>query len=144
MICNFREGNRWLSNFAFVKIKLNNIVYPTVEHAYMSAKNDDINWKAFCADRMNSASQVKKAGRTIQLINNWEIKKLLIMEEYIRQKFNQEPCKTKLLNTHDEHIQEGNYWGDAFWGVSLKTNKGHNHLGQLIMQIRVELNNENK
>jgi predicted NAD-dependent protein-ADP-ribosyltransferase YbiA (DUF1768 family) len=62
------------------------------------------------------------------------------MEECIKQKFNQEPFKTKLLETGSKHIQEGNRWGDKFWGVCLKTNKGKNHLGRLIMEVRSTLN----
>ena len=55
--------------------------------------------------------------------------------------FNQEPFRTKLINTLDENIVEGNWWGDVFWGVNLKVdpNVGENHLGRLIMEIRKEL-----
>ena len=58
------------------------------------------------------------------------------------QKFNQEPFKSKLLDTGDEYIMEGNWWGDKFWGICLKTNTGNNNLGKLIMQIRNTLKNE--
>jgi predicted NAD-dependent protein-ADP-ribosyltransferase YbiA (DUF1768 family) len=58
------------------------------------------------------------------------------MANCIEQKFNIEPYRTKLLETKDEYLQEGNRWNDKFWGVCLKTNKGENHLGKLIMSVR--------
>ena len=61
------------------------------------------------------------------------------MAECVKQKFNQEPYRTKLLETGTLHIQEGNRWNDKFWGVCLKTNKGENHLGKLIMDVRSAL-----
>ena len=36
-------------------------------------------------------------------------------------------------------LQEGNNWGDAFWGVHLKSEEGENNLGKLIMEIRAQL-----
>lgn len=41
-------------------------------------------------------------------------------------------------------IVEGNTWGDAFWGVDSRTGEGENHLGQILMQVRSELNLSNK
>lgn len=139
MIREFQGEYRWLSNFAPVLIKLDGKIYPSVEHAYMSAKSDDMKWKLFCQDRNNTAEQVKKKGRNIMLIDNWDDVKLSIMEECLRQKYSQQPYKSQLINTDDVFIQEGNMWNDKFWGVCLKTNKGENHLGKLIMKIRSEL-----
>jgi len=140
MIREFQGNKRWLSNFAPVKIELEGRTFQSTEHAYMSAKSDDVSWKEFCSDDKNTAGQVKRASRNIQLVDDWETKKLEVMEECIKQKFNQEPFKTKLLETGSKHIQEGNRWGDKFWGVCLKTNKGKNHLGRLIMEVRSTLN----
>jgi ribA/ribD-fused uncharacterized protein len=132
----FKTEFSWLSNFAPVKIVLDNIEYPSVEHAYMSAKSDDVEWKRFCANPNNTAGQVKRQSRLITLKENWDSRKLTVMLECITQKFNQEPFKTKLLETGTLHIQEDNWWGDTFWGVCLKTNTGENHLGKLIMSVR--------
>ena len=41
MIKEFRGEYAWLSNFASVPITLDGIQYPSVEHAYMSAKSKD-------------------------------------------------------------------------------------------------------
>jgi len=139
MIKEFRGQYRWLSNFTPVNIEVNKIIYPSVEHAFMSAKSNDISWKRFCADSNNSAGAVKKKSKSIKLVKDWDIIKYDIMEECLRQKFNQEPFRTKLLSTRNIDIQEEDRWNDTIWGVCLKTNIGDNKLGKLIMKIRKEL-----
>lgn len=139
MIVEFQKETRWLSNFAPVRIVLDGLVFSSVEHAYMSAKSDDKDWKDFCADRNNKAGQIKRKSKGIKLVENWETKKVTVMAECVKQKFNQEPYREKLIDTGNEHIQEGNMWGDKFWGVCLRTNKGDNRLGKLIMSVRSEL-----
>lgn len=138
MIKQFRDEYRWLSNFAPVQIILNGIIYKSVEHAYMSAKSNDYEWKLFCKNT-ESAGDVKKASYSINLVGDWNQTKLNVMKECLKQKFSFEPYKTKLIQTGDEFIQEGNFWNDRFWGVCLKTGKGENNLGKMIMDIRTEL-----
>jgi predicted NAD-dependent protein-ADP-ribosyltransferase YbiA (DUF1768 family) len=58
------------------------------------------------------------------------------MRECIEQKFNNTVLRNKLLGTGTQVIQEGNFWNDKFWGVCLKTGKGSNILGRLIMEKR--------
>lgn len=149
MIKEFQNQYRWLSNFEPVLITLDGITYSSVEHAYMSAKSDNLQWKKFCADSNNNPGNVKREGRKVKLVDNWEAIKLDVMRECVNQKFNQEPFTSKLLATGTQHIQEGNTWNDKFWGVCLKTGEGQNFLGQLIMKVRnsllydyVVLNNE--
>lgn len=132
----FQNEYRWLSNFAPCKIILDGVEYPSVEHAYMSAKSDDEDWKDFCSNPNNKAGDVKRQSKHIQLKRNWDSIKISVMEECVNQKFTQEPYKSKLLATGDVYLQEGNRWNDKFWGVCLKTNKGENHLGKLIMNVR--------
>ena len=141
MIKQFTGDTRYLSNFINVKIKLFNIEYPSIEHAYQSAKNDNRLWKKLCADPCNNAGTIKIMGSQIKLKSNWESIKMDIMEECIDQKFNQEPFKSKLMATNEEHIQEGNHWKDTYWGVNLRTGKSHNYLGSLIMIKRTSLKN---
>ena len=139
MIEQFQGEFRWLSNFAPVTIKLNGLVFKSVEHAYMSAKSDDLQWKYKCASGVFTPGQIKRLSRSIKLVDNWDTLKFEIMEDCINQKFNQEPFKSKLIATGSKHIQEGNNWNDRIWGVCLKTNKGDNILGKLIMQVRTKL-----
>jgi ribA/ribD-fused uncharacterized protein len=141
MVQAFRGDYNYLSNFWLVDVEYNGVVYPSVEHAYMSAKSDDPQWKSYCANRNISPSDVKKNSTHVRLVNNWNRLKLVVMEECLRSKFNKEPYRSKLLTTDNENIQEGNVWNDVFWGVDLTVNpnKGENHLGRLIMKIREEL-----
>lgn len=44
----------------------------------------------------------------------------------------------KLMATGDEEIVEWNNWGDRYWGIDVRDNKGENHLGKLLMNIREE------
>jgi ribA/ribD-fused uncharacterized protein len=142
MIKEFQKEYRWLSNFALIEIRLGNKTYPSVEHAYMSMKCVDKDWKYFCATESN-AGKVKRASKSIKLRPDWNDDfRLRIMNDLLRIKFKQEPYKTKLLETGNQNIQEGNMWNDKFFGICLKTGEGENHLGRLIMNIRDELNKE--
>lgn len=143
MIKTFRDEDRWLSNFTHVIIEIEGIKYYSVEHAYQSAKSDDMEWKSFCADRYITAGTVKRKSRQIDIRRDWDDVKLDVMEECLKQKFAQEPYKSKLEATGDQEIQEGNTWGDTFWGVDLESGEGENNLGKLIMKIREENRNEN-
>lgn len=137
-INQFKGEYRFLSNFYPVEILLD-LIYPSVEAAYMAAKSDSSEWKALCADTNNTPGQIKWASRGITLVDGWETYKLLVMEECLRQKFKKPYFKELLLKTYPKELEEGNNWGDTFWGVSLKTGQGENNLGKLLMKIRQEL-----
>ena len=140
MIIEFQKDFRWLSNFEPVKIEYKGITYPSVEAAYMSAKSTDAEWKNFCTDPQNSPGKIKRKSKALKkMIENWDSEKLIVMRECVTIKFKKEPFRTKLLQTGTAYIQEGNRWGDKFWGVCLKTNSGRNELGKMIMEIRKEL-----
>ena len=51
MIKEFQGEYRFLSNFAKVDITIDGLTYRSVEHAYISQKSDDIEWKNFCKIR---------------------------------------------------------------------------------------------
>ena len=60
------------------------------------------------------------------------------MKEIIRRKFSQHPdLADKLVATGQKELQEGNNWGDTFWGIS--NGKGQNNLGIILMEVREEL-----
>ena len=109
----------------------------------MSAKSNDKEWKKLCAQGKLKPSKIKKKSKHLVKIPNWESKKLDIMRGCLIAKFSQEPLRTQLIETGNEHLQEGNTWGDTFWGVDLETGNGANHLGKLIMDIRTEFISNN-
>ena len=80
MIKEFQGEFRWLSNFTRCYIHLDGRDFSSVEHAYMSAKSDDPDWKHFCETEC-SAGLVKRRSRYITLVDNWEDIKVDIMRE---------------------------------------------------------------
>lgn len=147
MIAQFQGEYRWLSNFWPVEVTFQGAKYPSVEHAYMSAKSDEtvkirgelVNWKVYCQRKEVAAGTIKKESRKIDVLACWDDIKLSVMEECLRSKFSNPQMRELLLSTGDKHLQEGNWWSDTFWGVNLKTNKGENNLGKLLMKIRFQI-----
>lgn len=142
MIKEFQKENRWLSNFATCFVTFEGMDFPSTEHAYQAAKTLDFEERKSLLTM--SAGEAKKAAKKFKIREDWESIKLSVMEDLLRQKFNKSPFKEQLLETKNEFIQEGNWWNDTFWGVCLKTNKGQNNLGKLIMKIRNEIRENNK
>lgn len=131
---------RFLSNFYVpAEVVLDGVMYPTVEHAYQAAKTYDLSNRKrieFAA----SPGQAKSLGRKLKLRSDWEQVKLDIMEDLVRQKFSSNPyLKRLLLVTDEDYLQEGNTWGDRFWGVDLRSDVGENHLGRILMRVRDKL-----
>lgn len=143
MIKEFKDEYAWLSNFYLCKIIINGLQYPSVEHAFQAQKSNDPNWKIYCRETINP-DKLKIVSKKIDLIENWNNIRESIMFECLKQKFNQEPFKTKLIATKNMRIQEGNTWGDKFWVVDLNTGKGENRLGLMIEKIRIELLKQQK
>jgi len=145
MISHFRGTHNWLSNFYPVKIHIDGWEFASAEHAFQALKSFDSGHRMKCSTVYGlSASEVKKLGRTCKLRYDWETTKLGVMTTVLRDKFKRnKSLSQKLLDTGYQDIIEGNYWNDTYWGVDLNTGQGENHLGQIIMQIRGELQNEN-
>lgn len=134
MVEEFTGKHRFLSNFWSCYVKYKGVEYPSVENAYQAAK---------CLNRMDrerflniKASEAKKLGRVILMRPNWDNEKLDVMYELVKQKFGDPVLKEKLLATGTEELQEGNWWGDAYWGTV--NGVGENHLGKIIMRVRAE------
>ena len=138
MIREFQGNHRWLSNFTPCVVTLDGVNYPSTENAYQASKTLYIGLrKQF---ETMTAGQSKRAGRHLIIRADWDEIKLSVMEDLTRQKYAQEPFRSKLLATGELTIQEGNRWGDTFWGIC--EGVGKNHLGKIIMKIRSELQGE--
>ena len=79
---------------------------------------------------------------------DWKEARLPLMRRLVSAKFKGDAdCARWLLGTGRGLIQEGNYWGDAFWGVATRdvpsrgvvAGQGANHLGRIMMEVRCEL-----
>lgn len=137
-IYEFRGDYRFLSNFYPCEVEYEGIVYPSVENAFQAAKTLNN------AERLQFTNVkpgiAKRLGRKVALRHDWEKVKVDIMKELLRKKFSQEPLKSKLLETGDRELEEGNRWNDRFWGICPPgSGMGKNILGRLIMEIRGEL-----
>jgi len=137
MINQFVDDYKWLSNFYPCLVELDGMKYQTVENAYQSAKNPDLKWKEFCANK--SPAVCKTFSKHVVLTPRWDVIKVRVMRKLLNQKFNQDYFKELLLATDNEGIVEGNTWHDTFWGVDLMTSVGQNRLGIMIMNIREAL-----
>jgi predicted NAD-dependent protein-ADP-ribosyltransferase YbiA (DUF1768 family) len=70
-----------------------------------------------------------------------------IMEDILRSKFFVTDLKDKILQTEESRLVNGNYSHENYWGdcLCVKCDKkvGFNHLGELLMKIRKELEQVN-
>jgi hypothetical protein len=130
---------KFLSNFYASEVKLGDITFPTVEHAFQAAKTLDIEERLMIKEA-STPGIAKTMGRHVILRSDWEEVKISVMEDLIRQKFRNPILREKLLSTKHEILVEGNYWHDTFWGVC--NNVGENNLGKILMKIRAEIQNE--
>jgi len=141
MITQFRNEYNFLSNFQlFDKPMLyGGKEYITNEHFYQAMKFTDK--KVREQVRVHPTKGLESFVRKFTLREDWDDIKLNVMLYGLRYKFSDHNpnLKHRLIWTNDEHIQEGNYWNDKFWGVCLKTGEGENHLGKLLMQVREEI-----
>lgn len=112
----------------------------TAEHLYQAMKTLDKNYIKMIRLDPNPKN-AKKLGRRAPLRESWEELKDKIMYFVVKEKFLQNPnIRKRLINTGDEELIEGNWWGDTYWGVCY--GKGKNKLGKILMELRSELKNE--
>lgn len=137
-IKEFRGKYFFLSNYYKAPVMFEGLMYTNNEAAFQSAKLLSIGErKIFCNLEPNEA---RKLGRKVQLRSDWESIKDNVMYQIVKDKFTRNPeLKKKLLETGNEELIEGNWWGDVYWGVDIKTGKGQNKLGKILMKVREEL-----
>lgn len=137
-INSFSGRHRFLSNFWIVPIEFEGINYPSTEHAFQAAKTLNVEERKPVLTM--TAGQAKRHGRSVTLRADWERVKIDVMRSLLRQKFDPEKhpeLAAQLVATRPVMLEEGNHWGDRFWGVC--EGVGENHLGKLLMEIRSEL-----
>lgn len=134
---------RWLSNFQLCETSYEGDIYPSVENAYQAAKTSDREarkpmMERTSDDEMTEGKRARLFGRKAKIRPDWEEIKVEVMLSIVKEKFYRNPTLAgALLSTGDLYLEETNYWGDRFWGVS--KGEGHNNLGKILMLIRDEL-----
>ena len=141
MIKEFRGKYFFLSNFYEAPVTWQGITYDNNESAFQSAKVlDEKTRKSFAH---LAPSMAKRKGRKVPLRYDWEKVKDNIMYEICLAKFSQnEDLRQKLLDTGNEYLEEGNTWGDTYWGTV--NGKGKNKLGKTLMKVRECLKGDDK
>ena len=137
-ILGFKDKYRFLSNFYFSSVEFDNVVYPTLEHAYQASKTKSSKWRRRILN-LDGPGKAKKFVRqeNFPFDSDFHNKKIEIMEMLVREKFKNNNLKQQLLETGDSYIEETNEHKDDFWGVY--KGKGENNLGKILMKIRDEL-----
>ena len=138
-IDEFQGEYRFLSNFYPCAVMYDGYLYRSVEHAYQAAKTFD-EQQRLKIRKLSKPGEAKRAGRRITLRKDWEEVKLDIMLELLEKKFQEPSLKRRLIATGNATLIEGNNWNDTFWGVC--RDKGDNHLGRLLMQVRDRIRRE--
>jgi hypothetical protein len=146
VVPKFDGDNFFLSNFyvAPTVFMMNGerVTMPTGEHAFQAAKCHALVDKSQKTEYVlgvaeaPTPSKAKYLGRSARIhLDVWEDVRVKCMREIVWQKFIQHPdLRTRLLNTHDAMLVEGNDWNDTFWGRC--NGKGYNKLGVLLMEVR--------
>jgi ribA/ribD-fused uncharacterized protein len=134
MIKEFQGQYRFLSNFWPCAIEYNGYTYQSTEAAYQAQKYPGREIEFINLNPM----EAKKLGKA-KPRSDWHDVSLQIMEDLLRLKFKPNSLLgNKLIETGNEELIEGNWWGDTFWGQCKGI--GENHLGKLLMKIRSEIN----
>lgn len=153
MIDKFEGENEFLSNFYPAEIKHGGILYPTSEHFYVAMKIDkpqkidDTHYSIAefrkMISKIDNPGKAKRIGRKVILSNDWESRKLDVMNWVVREKFKIKHLRKLLISTGDEKLIEGNYWHDNFYGHCICdgciNKKKKNHLGKILMETRREI-----
>lgn len=116
-------------------------LYPTSEHAYQAAKFIDPNDRRPFQNKRMTAGQAKRRGQRVEGTHppaEWNRVKLEVMYLIVKDKFQRnDNLRMLLLSTGNAVLEEGNNWGDTFWGTVAGV--GENHLGKILMSVRREL-----
>lgn len=145
IIDSFKGDHRFLSNFWFFDnhIHYGNATYPTVEHFFVAMKTTDLDQRRTIA-QIEKPGAVKRAGRELNLRDDWDDIKYSVMRYAVEWKFQQNPdLAQQLLNTKNALLIEGNYWHDQTWGNCYceehTDQDGQNALGTILMNTRLTL-----
>ena len=133
------------SNFSSFGVKWKGKNWPTSEHAYQAAHffktAPDLAKKIHKAKSAHEAYKIAKSN-VDKAPKNWHDIKVVVMEDIVRHKLNQNPyVMHKLLQIGNRLIVEDSP-KDSFWGWG-RNRKGRNELGKIWMKLRDEMNNKN-
>lgn len=138
-IHEFKGDYGFLSNFYRSEFWWEGYKWFTSESAYQASKSStSIDFEMFS---YLTPGQAKRRGRKLKLRADWEDIKINRMHSILMCKFGQnQELASKLINTGDAILEEGNNWNDKIWGISPpKSGEGENNLGKILMEVRFSL-----
>lgn len=141
IIKEFRNENKFLSNFYLCDVTYNGVKYASSEHAYQAQKAINEEDKKKFTENI-TVGEAKKLGNKIKIRKDWNQQtRVNIMTEIVNEKFKQNSELKKLLKeTKNSLLIEGNNWHDNFWGDcycnKCINKKGKNILGKILMIVR--------
>jgi ribA/ribD-fused uncharacterized protein len=104
------------------------------QKTYVQSEQDEI-WAA------KKAMESRNLGQKVTMRPDWDQVKRQVMKECVMAKFLQHPdLRKQLMETGDEELIEDSPI-DAWWGCG-KDGTGQNVLGQVLMEVRKELQGE--
>lgn len=127
------------SNFAPYAFELDGKYWPTVEHYFQAQKFADTEYE-LRVQRAYTPKDARTFGRRRDwpLRADWEDVKDEVMLQAVRRKFETHAdIRQILLDTGDAQIVENSPF-DYYWGCG-KSGTGKNRLGEILMQVRAEL-----
>jgi ribA/ribD-fused uncharacterized protein len=147
LIDRFKDPWGFLSNFYPCSVVLDEVTYPSVEHAYQAAKTLNLKEREKFLYAGVTAGRAKRMGKAIsdsgKLRPDWKEVNIGIMRDLLMQKFYPTILRRKLISTFTAELVEGNNWHDLFFGVCDGTCRqgphepeGLNHLGRILMEVR--------
>ena len=143
MIDKFSDQYAFLANSHIFEggVEYEGVRYPTVENAFQAAKTLDLELREpFVTYTPNIANRM---GKKMELRPDWDYARVQVMQNLVKQKFNQETLKALLLLTADDPLTEYNRRHDNYWGMCMcprcDGKKGLNWLGRILMTVRREL-----
>ena len=135
-IDDFRGKYFFLSNFYPCTVEYEGRIHQSAEAAFQAAKTLNEHERSLFTEL--SPSQAKQRGRRIPLRDDWEKIKVQVMRDVCLAKFSQhEALRQRLSQTDDAILEEGNNWGDTFWGTV--AGYGENQLGKVLMEVRSDI-----
>lgn len=134
MINTFRGDYAFLSNYYECPVVFDGLHFLSSEAAFHAQKDKSRE----CEFVFLSPDDSKHLGRRVNIRPDWDDVKDEIMYKIVKAKFEQnKDLAEKLIATGNEELQEGNWWGDKYWGVY--QGEGRNQLGKTLMRVREEL-----
>lgn len=133
---NFLGPFYFLSNFYPVVVVLDDIEYPTVEHAYIAAQNDSMYFK-YLIKEAPSVQVAREIGRFTKIRSNWSEISHNVMYNLLVQKFNQPDFQQELCKTGTRKLVGTNSWDKTYWNVTPSDEPSR--LAVLLMEIRLEM-----